>query len=195
MVKSLVSDDTLVHEYIQGNERVLSTIIQRHKSKVFRHIARVVKDDDLAQDVFQETFIKVIHLLKENQYQGEGKFIHWLLRVAHNMALDTLRYKKRAQPIEYKIEEPEYADVLMDSGQNAEDQLIHKQTNKGIKQLIYKLPLDQREVILLRHYSGLTFKEIAEETNVSINTALGRMRYGLINLRKMIEDQKLDFLS
>lgn len=195
MVQTMVDDLTLVNRYVLGEERVLETLINRHKQKVFRHIQRLVKDHDLANDVFQETFIRVIHLLKSNQYAEEGKFLPWVLRIAHNMALDAIRIRKRRNSFENVSEESETFDELQDTSPSIETKMMVRQTYKHIKKLIYELPHQQRDVIILRHYNGLSFKEIAEETNVSINTALGRMRYGILNLRKLMDDHKIDLWS
>ncbi len=194
MVKSPLDDLTLVKQYMLGNERVLSVLIQRHKRKIYAHIYKIVQDYDLADDIFQETFIKVIHTLKMGKYNEEGKFLPWVMRIAYNLSIDEIRKDKKSNIHENNFEEYDIFDSIQDDSLNREDVLVLNQTNEKLNQLIELLPDDQKEVIKLRHYSGLSFKEIAEETNVSINTALGRMRYALINMRKLIEEHKLELV-
>lgn len=187
------TDHTLVQEYLDGHLDALNVLIQRHKQKVYTSIILLVKDQYLAEDIFQDTFIKVIDSLNSKSYKEEGKFLPWVLRIAHNLCIDYFRKQKR-KPI---IVDSDGNDVLENLGfqdTNAEEVWIREQSILSLKQLIKKLPEEQREVLVLRHYAELSFKEISEMTNVSINTALGRMRYALINLRKMIDEQKVQII-
>jgi len=191
----VLNDNELVQLYIGGNEESLSVLLQRHKRKIFSSIIVVVKDQALAEDVFQDTFFKVIQTLKRGQYSEEGKFLPWVIRIARNLIIDHFRRVKKMPPMPvYVNEEGEEISVFNslsseDSGSGTEDYTKFK---KSIRNLISELPEDQREVVLMRMYYDMSFKEIADFTNVSINTALGRMRYALFNLKKMIEDKKLD---
>ncbi|MCO5232501.1 MAG: sigma-70 family RNA polymerase sigma factor [Chitinophagales bacterium] len=185
-----MTDFELVKDYQKGDIEALNILIQRHKKRIFTSIIILVKDQYLAEDIFQETFVKVIDSLKSNVYKEEGKFLPWVMRISHNLCIDYFRKIKR-KPV---IVDSEGNDILESIGfldKNVEDILIREQNILTLKQLIKLLPDEQREVLVLRHYAELSFKEIAEMTGVSINTALGRMRYALINLRKMIEEQKL----
>lgn len=184
------TDLELVKDYQKGEIEALNILIQRHKKRVFTSIVILVKDQYLAEDIFQETFVKVIDSLKSRAYKEEGKFLPWVMRISHNLCIDYFRKVKR-KPV---IVDSEGNDILEGIGfldNNVEDTWIKEQNAMTLKQLIKLLPDEQREVLVLRHYAELSFKEIADMTDVSINTALGRMRYALINLRKMIEEQKL----
>jgi RNA polymerase sigma-70 factor (ECF subfamily) len=191
----LLNDNELVQLYIGGNEESLSVLLQRHKRKIFSSIIVVVKNQALAEDVFQDTFFKVIQTLKRGQYSEEGKFLPWVIRIARNLIIDHFRRVKKMPPMPvYVNEEGEEISVFHslsseDSESGTEDYTKFK---KSIRNLISELPEDQREVVLMRMYYDMSFKEIADFTNVSINTALGRMRYALFNLKKMIEEKKLD---
>jgi RNA polymerase sigma factor (sigma-70 family) len=185
-----LTDHELVKSYIKGDLNALNDLIQRHKKKVYTSILILLKDQYLAEDIFQETFIKVIDSLNSGSYKEEGKFLPWVLRISHNLCIDYFRKVKR-KPV---IVDAEGNDILESIGfadQNVEDALIKEQSAQTIQSLIKLLPEEQREVLVLRYYADLSFKEISEMTNVSINTALGRMRYALINLRKMIDTQKV----
>jgi RNA polymerase sigma-70 factor (ECF subfamily) len=185
-----LTDHELVKSYIKGDLNALNDLIQRHKKKVYTSILILLKDQYLAEDIFQETFIKVIDSLNSGSYKEEGKFLPWVLRISHNLCIDYFRKVKR-KPV---IVDAEGNDILESIGfadQNVEDALIKEQSAQTIQSLIKFLPEEQREVLVLRYYADLSFKEISEMTNVSINTALGRMRYALINLRKMIDTQKV----
>lgn len=188
MKNAAISDSTLVLQYIQGNEEAFAELIKRHKSKVYSTIYLIVKDRYLAEDLLQDVFIKVIHKMKGGQYNDEGKFLPWVVRIAHNLAIDYFRRNKR------------YPTIVMDEGMNIFNSLNFSEDSsesiqiKGenealIRSLIHKLPESQREVVLMRHFSDMSFQEIADSTGVSINTALGRMRYALINLRKELTKQ------
>ena len=184
------TDNELIRTYIKGDINSLNVLIQRHKNKVYTSILFLLKDQYLAEDIFQETFIKVIDSLNSGTYKEEGKFLPWVLRISHNLCIDYFRKIKR-KPV---IVDAEGNDILESIGfidENAEDILIKEQSSQSIKSLIKQLPEEQREVLVLRYYADLSFKEISEMTDVSINTALGRMRYALINLRKMIDTKKI----
>lgn len=190
----LLSDNELVQLYIGGNEESLSVLLHRHKRKLFSSIIVVVKDQQLAEDIFQDTFVKVITTLKRGQYSEEGKFLPWLVRIARNLIIDHFRRAKKMPPVPVYVndegEEVSVFNSLASSDEKYDNEF--KGLKKDIRNLINKLPSDQREVVLMRMYYDMSFKEISEFTNVSINTALGRMRYALFNLKKMIEEQKLE---
>lgn len=193
MCKSQSTDHELVASYIKGNEQSLQTLILRHQRKVFTSIYLLVKDRELADDIFQETFIKVINTLRSGNYNEEGKFLSWVLRIGHNLVIDHFRGLKR-MPMVHDTEEYSIFDSLPLEDGNIEQKIIHGQIHDKVRQLIEELPADQREVVILRHYADLSFKEIAEITGVSINTSLGRMRYALINLRKLIRQNKISLM-
>jgi RNA polymerase sigma factor (sigma-70 family) len=186
----LISDQELVRQYIEGNHSSLEALIKKHQSKIFSYIMLLVKDRHLAEDIFQDTFIKVINTLKAGSYNEEGKFLPWVLRIAHNLIIDFFRKSKRMPMVENN---PEYDifETLKIFDQTIEDKIIIEQIHKDVKMLIEYLPEDQKEVLKMRHYADMSFKEIAEQTNVSINTALGRMRYALINLRKIVDEKSI----
>lgn len=188
-------DQELVNQYINGEESALAILIQRHKRRIFSYIMLTVKDKALAQDIFQDTFFKVINTLKKGQYNEEGKFLPWVLRIAHNLIIDTFRRDKRMPTISGGTNEDgenfDIFSILPMEDKNAEQNIVQSQVRKDIRKLVEKLPAEQREVLMMRHYYDMSFKEISEQTNVSINTALGRMRYALINLRKMIEEKEI----
>lgn len=186
----LISDQELVRQYIEGNHSSLEALIKKHQSKIFSYIMLLVKDRHLAEDIFQDTFIKVINTLKAGSYNEEGKFLPWVLRIAHNLIIDFFRKSKRMPMVENN---PEYDifETLKIFDQTIEDKIIIEQIHRDVKSLIEYLPEDQKEVLKMRHYSDMSFKEIAEQTNVSINTALGRMRYALINLRKIVDEKSI----
>jgi RNA polymerase sigma-70 factor (ECF subfamily) len=194
-IQQFVDDQELVNRYIKGEESALSTLIQRHKRRIFSYIMLTVKDKAVAQDIFQDTFFKVINTLKKGQYNEEGKFLPWVLRISHNLIIDSFRRDKRMPTISGgKNEEGEDFDifsVIPMEDKNAEQSIVQGQIRKDIRKLVEMLPAEQREVLMMRHYYDMSFKEISEQTNVSINTALGRMRYALINLRKMIEEKEI----
>ncbi|MGY5850867.1 RNA polymerase sigma factor [Salegentibacter sp. F14] len=185
-----VSDAILVREYLGGNENALSKLISRHQHRIYSFIYSKVFDKDVAEDVFQDTFIKVINTLKKGKYNEEGKFLPWVMRIAHNLVIDHFRKNKRMPKFENKGDFNIFS-VLSDSNLNAETQLIKEQIECDVQELIKELPEDQLEVLTMRIYKDMSFKEISERTGVSINTALGRMRYALINLRKIIDKHNL----
>ena len=188
--QELISDQDLVSRYIKGNELALEMLINRHKDRLFGYINNLLKDKQLAEDIFQDVFIKVIHTIKAGKYNEEGKFLPWVMRISHNMVIDYFRKAKRMQTTSGN-ENFDIFDTIERTDPNVEDEMMAVQVQDDVKKLIEFLPDDQKEVLKLRYYSELSFKEIAEETNVSINTALGRMRYALINLRKLIEEKEL----
>lgn len=194
MCKEQKTDQELVCAFLNGNEDTLQELILRHERKVYTSIYLLVKDRTLADDLFQDTFIKVINTLRGGHYNEEGKFISWVLRIAHNLVIDHFRSLKR-MPLVHDTEEYSVFDTLHLEDQNAEDKLMANQVNRQVRQLIEELPFDQREVVIMRHFADMSFKEIADVTGVSINTALGRMRYALINLRKMIREKQLVLVS
>ena len=186
----LESDQDLIHQYILGEESCLEELIRRYKSKVYTSIYLLVKDTYLAEDIFQDTFIKVIATLKAGKYNEEGKFLPWVMRIAHNLVIDYFRREKRT-PVVTNVDGFDIFEVLHFNEESMEDKMVREQTHKDLKGLIHLLPSEQKEVLIMRHYGELSFKEIADITGVSINTALGRMRYALNNLRKMITSQEL----
>ena len=188
MQAHVISDQELIGKYLAGNESALETIIRRHKNRVFAYILMVVKDKELAEDLFQDTFIKVINTFRSGQYKEEGKFIQWVMRIAHNLIIDYFRKAKRI-PIIENNDEYDIFDKIRIPVESVEEQLITEQIHQDVKKLIEYLPREQKEVLIMRHYGDMSFKDIAEVTNVSINTALGRMRYALINLRKLVKEK------
>jgi RNA polymerase sigma factor (sigma-70 family) len=173
MPTQTITDQDLIDLYLGGNHSSLEKLIQRHKKRVYSYILMVVRDQHLAEDIFQDTFIKVINTLRSGNYKEEGKFIQWVMRIAHNLIIDHFRKNRRIPTVEN------------------DENFVVDQIHQDVRTLIEFLPPEQREVVMLRHYSDMSFKDIAEETNVSINTALGRMRYALINLRKLIEQKEI----
>lgn len=191
----MLNDNELVQLYIGGKEESLAILLNRHKRKIFSSIVVVVKDTALAEDIFQDTFFKVIQTLKKGQYNEEGKFLPWVIRIARNLIIDHFRRIKKMPPVPVYVNE-EGEEVNVFNSLPATDDIGLKQENtlfrKNMRSLINELPNDQREVVLMRMYYDMSFKEISEFTNVSINTALGRMRYALINLKKMIEERNME---
>ncbi len=185
-----VTDETLVKCYVDGEERALAELISRHKSKIYTSIFMFVKDTYLAEDIFQDTFIKVIDTLRRGKYYEDGKFLPWVMRIARNLCIDHFRKTKR-RPAITNAEGYDIFDVLPFEETNAEEKIIQKETISKVRRLIDLLPKEQREVVVLRHYADMSFKEIAQITDVSINTALGRMRYALINMRKFVEEKQI----
>lgn len=190
MALAKLPDAVLVKQYMDGNEWAFSQLIKRHEKKVFGFIFSKVADEDLANDIFQDTYIKIIHTLKNKNYQEEGKFLQFTMRIAHNLIID--HYRKSSK-VYFKRDTEEYSvfQGIEDYTPNIELLMIDGQIEEDLKKMIDLLPYDQKEVIMLRIYDDLSFKEIAETTNVSINTALGRMRYALINLRKIIAQKQI----
>lgn len=185
-----IDDASLVNYYISGNEAALEILIKRHQSRIFGFIYSKVGDRDLADDIFQDTFIKVIRTLKSNAYNEEGKFLPWVMRIAHNLIVDHFRHNKK-MPLYRETEEFSIFSVMTDDSLTIENKLISDQVTKDLRQLVEELPADQKEVLMMRLYQDMSFKEISEATGVSINTALGRMRYAVINLRKVIDKHQI----
>ena len=184
------SDQELIACYQHGDESALTKLIIRHKDKLFTSIVLLVKDTYLAEDIFQDTFIKIIDTFCAGRYTEKGKFLPWAIRIAHNLCVDHFRKIKRT-PIIRTSEDKDIFNVLKFSETHAEEKMILRQSHDRVQKMLDLLPMEQREVIILRHYAELSFKEIAELTGVSINTALGRMRYGLINIRKMMAEKQI----
>ena len=192
MSNSLIKekDAVLVTGYINGCERSLTVLVERHKLKIFNFIYSKVFDRDIAEDIFQDTFIKVIRTLKRGVYQEEGKFLPWVIRISHNLVIDHFRKSNRIPIFESK-DNFDIFQVIGDDVPNVESSMIDKQVVEDLQKLITELPDDQREVLTMRLYKDMSFKEIAESTGVSINTALGRMRYAVINIRKLIAEHQI----
>jgi len=190
MANLVLPDAILVKNYISGDESALASLIDRHQSKIYRFVYSKVKDRDVSDDIFQDTFIKVIRTLKTKSYNEEGKFLPWVMRIAHNLVVDHFR-KAKKMPFQRETEEYSIFNYLTDNALTVESQMITEQVEVDLKRLLDELPQDQKEVLVMRMYQDLSFKEIAELTGVSINTALGRMRYALLNLRKIIEKNQI----
>lgn len=190
MQNKLISDAHLVSTYISGDENALEILIKRHKQKIYSFIYSKVYDRDVTEDIFQDTFIKVIRTLKKGAYNEEGKFLPWVMRIAHNLVIDFFRKNSRMPKFDNSGEFSIFS-VLSDNTLNAEKQIIKNQVEHDVRRLVEELPDDQKEVLLMRIYDDMSFKEISDKTGVSINTALGRMRYALINLRKIIEKHNI----
>ncbi len=190
MRKNSIKDSTLVSDYIQGKEIALEVLIKRHQQRLFSFIYSKVQDRDITEDIFQDTFIKVIRTLKKGNYNEEGKFLPWVMRIAHNLVIDYFR-KSNRMPSFKNTDEFDIFSVLGDGSLNAEKKIIQEQIYSDVKELVNELPEEQKEVLVMRMYKDMSFKEISENTGVSINTALGRMRYALINMRKLIEKHKI----
>jgi RNA polymerase sigma factor (sigma-70 family) len=186
-----LNDQELVQAYIKGDPSAIETLITRHRSKVYTYILLTIKKQQLAEDLFQETFIKVIQSLRGGKYKDNGRFLSWVIRIAHNLIIDHFRKEKQMNSISNDDTEVDLFNSKKFSDKNIEEIIVSSQIRLELRTLINELPADQREVVLLRHYGELSFKEIADQTGVSINTALGRMRYALINLRKMITEREL----
>ncbi|WP_297450461.1 sigma-70 family RNA polymerase sigma factor [uncultured Alistipes sp.] len=186
-----LSDNELLNAYLLGNENAVTVLVNRHRRRVFDYINMMVKDRDVADDIFQETLIRVLRFVKEGRYTENGKFLSWVLRIAHNQVIDHFRQKKQQN----NISEGEAGYDLLNnkkfSDSTVEDKMVSAQIEADVRRLVDHLPPEQKEVVMMRYYMGLSFKEIAEQTEVSINTALGRMRYALINLRKLIAEKQL----
>ncbi len=187
---SSLTDQQLVHLYVEGNTDALSTLVSRYKDKIYTSIYLLVKDKYLAEDLFQDVFIRIIDTLNGGRYTDEGKFLPWALRIAHNMCVDHFRKVKRSPSIKTS-DDRDIFEVLNFNEASPEQKMMQSQSHDRVRKMLDMLPEDQREVIILRHYANLSFKEIAELTQCSINTALGRMRYGLINLRKMMVEKQI----
>ena len=192
MQTNTLNDHDLVRAYQRGNEQALATLIQIHKQRVFSAIYMFVRDRYIAEDLFQETFIKVVDKLRKEEYHEEGKFLPWVLRIANNLCIDYYRKVKRHPHV--KVTTSDGADIftrMKFNGNNAEDTMIREQKHERVRKLVDMLPEEQKEVLVLRHYADMSFKEIADLTGTSINTSLGRMRYALINIRRLMAENKI----
>lgn len=186
-----LSDHELLNAYLSGNENAITTLVERHRKRVFDYIQMMVKDRDLADDIFQETLIKVVRFVDDGRYKDSGKFLSWVLRIAHNQVIDHFRQKKQLNNVSESEAGYDILNAKKFSDSTIEDRMISRQIEADVRRLVEFLPDEQKEVIMLRYYMGLSFKEIADQTDVSINTALGRMRYALINLRKIIDEKQM----
>ncbi len=187
------SDQQLIDLYVNGNEKAFEVLLDRHKDKIFTSIYLFVKDQELAEDIFQDVFIKIIKSLKKGKYNHQGKFLQWAMRISYNMCVDHFRKSKRKTKVS-PTETFDIFDVLQTKEENMEQKIIKSQVHQKIRKVVDKLPDEQREVVILRHYADMSFKEISQLTKVSINTALGRMRYALINMRKFIEEERIQLV-
>ncbi|MCH7658516.1 MAG: sigma-70 family RNA polymerase sigma factor [Bacteroidetes bacterium] len=187
-----ISDYELIERFMNGSKPSIEVLINRYKTKVYTYILLMVKNQHLAEDLFQDTFIKVIRSLKSRKYKDNGKFVSWVIRIAHNLVIDHFRKEKQMNTCNNEDFEADLFNSSKFSVKNVEQLFVHNQIINDVRKLIDELPDDQKEVVMLRHYGSLSFKEIADQTDVSINTALGRMRYALINMRKMIEEKKMN---
>ncbi len=184
-------DAVLVKNYIDGNENCLEILVLKHKSRIYNFIYSKVFDRDLSEDIFQDTFIKVINTLKRGKYNEEGKFLPWVMRIAHNLVIDHFRKSNRLPKFQSRNADFDIFTLISDGAKNAENQLISDQIMEDVRRLVDELAPDQKEVVLMRLYKDMSFKEIAANTNVSINTALGRMRYAIMNLRKLVAERNI----
>ena len=185
-----ISDQELIRKFISGDHNALELLINRHQRKLFSYIMIIVKDKHLAEDIFQDAFIKIINTLRSGNYNEEGKFLPWAMRISHNLIIDYFRRSKR-MPMRENSEEYDLFETLKVYDETIEDRIITGQIHDDVKKLIEHLPEEQKTVLKMRHYQEMSFKEIAQQTDVSINTALGRMRYALINIRKMIDEKNI----
>jgi RNA polymerase sigma factor (sigma-70 family) len=190
MIDHTINDQELVRQFIHGDHSALEILINRHQRRLFSYILLTVKDRQEAEDIFQDTFIKVINTLRNGNYNEEGKFLPWMMRIAHNLMIDYFRREKRMPMVE-KSSEYDFFETLKLYEQNVEDRIITTQIHNDVRALIEYLPEEQKQVLMMRHYAGMSFKDIAESTNVSINTALGRMRYAILNLRKLVDEKDI----
>ena len=191
MLLSNLSDQELVKNYINGDNSSFEVLLNRHKNRVFAFIMSKIKNKDLSEDIFQDTYVKVVNSLQKGKYNEEGKFLPWVMRIAHNLVIDHFRKQKKMQMIRSN-NDFDIFDVIKDSKINADEKLIKDQIFSDLNSLIDKLPSDQKEVLKMRYYEELSFKKIAEYFDISINTALGRMRYALINLRALANERNID---
>lgn len=190
MANVQLPDSLLVHNYVEGDENALTILIKRHQSKIFGFIYSKILDRDISNDIFQDTFIKVIKTLKSKSYNEEGKFLPWVMRIAHNLIIDHYR-KNKKMPMFRETEEFSIFSIMSDDSLTIENKIIREQVEMDLRKLIDELPADQKEVLIMRMYQDMSFKEISEITGVSINTALGRMRYALMNMRKVIDKHQI----
>ena len=187
----VLSDQVLLNHYLSGDRSAISQLIERHSRRVKDYIHMMVKDRDVADDIFQETFIKAVRVIDEGRYTDNGKFLSWILRIAHNQVIDHFRAQRQNKSVSESEAGYDVLGTLKLAERTVEDAMVCEQIERDVRALVELLPSEQREVVIMRYFSGLSFKEIAEQTDVSINTALGRMRYALINLRRMIKEKNL----
>ena len=187
----VLSDQVLLNNYLSGDRNAVSRLIERHSRRVRDYINMMVKDRDVAEDIFQETFIKAVRVIDEGRYTDNGKFLSWILRIAHNQVIDHFRAQRQSKAVTESEAGYDVLGTLRFAERTVEDSMVSDQIERDVRALVELLPAEQREVVMLRYFSGLSFKDIAEQTEVSINTALGRMRYALINLRRMIKEKNL----
>lgn len=185
------TDEELVTLFIEGNDDCVDVLVSRHKKRIYTYILMNVKQPSLAEDIFQDTFCKALQSLRKGQYSENGRFVSWILRIAHNLIIDHFRRQKNLNTVSSDEKEYPFFNSTKYSDPSIEEQLAYDQILKDVASLVHLLPDVQKEVVMMRHYQGLSFKEIAEETNVSINTALGRMRYAIINLRRLVDERQL----
>lgn len=187
----VLNDSALIRQYRSGDRNAISQLIERHSCRVRNYIRMMVKDHDLTEDIFQETFIKAVRVIDEGHYCDNGKFLSWVLRIAHNQVIDHFRNRRQNKSVTESDRGYDVLGTLKFADPTIEDTLVSEQIERDIRSLVESLPEEQREVVRMRYFAGLSFKEIAEQTGVSINTALGRMRYALINLRKLIKEKNM----
>jgi len=188
---SVLSDNELVSKFVNGDQSCFEILITRYRKQVYSYILLLIKNQHLAEDIFQDTFVKVIRSLHEGRYRDDGKFLAWVVRIAHNLVIDHFRHEKQMNSVSQNEFGQDIFNSRKFSSKTIEEDIIHEQIEEDVRNLVDYLPDDQKEVLVLRHYCGLSFKEIADQTQVSINTALGRMRYALINLRKIVKEKNL----
>lgn len=191
MNAQVLSDKMLLNQYLAGDSSAISQLIERHSRRVRDYIRMMVKDRDVAEDLFQDTFIKVVRVIDEGRYVDSGKFLSWVLRIAHNQVIDYFRAQKQDKSLSERDSGFDVLGTLRFAEPTVEDRMVGEQIERDVRALVELLPDEQREVVKMRYYGGLSFKEIAEQTDVSINTALGRMRYALINLRRLIKEKNM----
>ena len=187
----VLSDQVLLKQYLAGNQQAISELIERHSRRVRDYIHMMVKDRDVADDIFQETFIKAVRVIDDGRYTDNGKFLSWILRIAHNQVIDHFRAQKQTRAVSEAEAGYDVLGTLRFAEKTVEDEMVGAQIESDVRALVERLPAEQREVVMMRYFGGSSFKEIAEQTGVSINTALGRMRYALINLRRMIREKNM----
>lgn len=186
----MMDDKDLVRLYQNGNQEAISELVNRYKQRIHSTIFFLVKKQELAEDLFQETFIKIITSLRKNHYNEQGKFLPWALRIAHNLVIDHFR-KEKLMPLQHDTDEFSVFDIMASNNRNASDQMIYDEKITYVRNLLEKLPFEQREVVILRHYAELSFKEISQMLNININTALGRMHYALLKMREIAQNEKV----
>jgi RNA polymerase sigma factor (sigma-70 family) len=194
MIPQELSDNELVNQFIGGNSNAIEQLIKRHKRKVFTYILIIVRNREQSEDLFQETFLKVIKSLKEGKYTDDGRFLGWVMRIAHNLIIDSVRRNQRLKTVSRDDYEYDIFNQKKYTEPHAEQVVVKQEVQRDVRRLIDELPDVQQQVVIMRHFMGMSFKEIADETNVSINTALGRMRYALINMRRIIDEKEMNLV-